>query len=162
MTIPTTPGIPARARTSRGGLLVKRPMTFLLPLLAVTCLVVAGPITPASAATSVSDQDQLVFPPQGDSECKSHGDPVRLRGRYAWRSFSGRLPNGGRSSNLRTLRFRGRYHLTVCRTPHRRSYEIKAILTNVRTGGEAINRHTLFALGSGDFVWGTELERTRR
>jgi hypothetical protein len=144
---------------------MKRPMTFLVPLLAVTCLAVAGPITTASAVTSVSDEDQLAFPPRGDSECKSHGSSVRLRGLYAWRSFSGRSGEGGRTANLRTLRFRGRYHLTVCRIPRRRSYEIKATVTNVRTGGEAINQTFLFGAGRNDiddFIWGTELEHPRR
>jgi hypothetical protein len=177
MNIATTPGTPARARTSSTNsfaanprassisLPMKRPMTFLVPLLAVTCLAAAGPTTSASAATSVSDEDQLAFPPQGDSECKSHGDPIRLRGWYAWRSFSARSREGGRTANLRTLRFRGQYHLTVCRIPRRRSYEIKATVTNVRTGGEAINQTFLFGGGPGDiddFTWGTELEHTRR
>jgi hypothetical protein len=142
---------------------MKRPMTFLVPLLAVTCLAVAGPISTASAVTSVSDEDQLTFPPRGDSECKSHGSSVRLRGRYSWRSYSARHGRG-RSQNLRTLRFRGRYYLTVCRIPHRRSYEIKATLTNVRTGGKAVNQHLLFGKfnDAGDFYWGTELEHPRR
>jgi hypothetical protein len=142
---------------------MKRSTTFLVPLVAVACLAVAGQTATASAATSVSDTDQLAFPPQGDSECKSHGGALKLRGSYAWRSYSALLGRG-RTANLRTLRFRGRYRLTVCRIPRRRSYEIKATLTNVRTGGEAVNQSFLFAKRNSvsDYTWGTELERTRR
>jgi hypothetical protein len=143
---------------------VRRLLTVLVPILAVVCLAVAGPIAPASAATSVDVRDQqLVFPPNRHAEkCKSHGAPIRLTGRWMFRAYVGKHGKG-RTTNVRgPLRFQGRYYLTVCIEAHRRTYEIEATLTNARTGGKAFVRQLLFAGGgSGDYNWGTELVRPR-
>jgi hypothetical protein len=143
---------------------VRRLLTVLAPVLAVVSLAVAGPIAPASAATSVDViGQQLVFPPNRHAErCKSHGAPIRLRGRWMFRAYVGKHGKG-RTTNIRgPLKLQGRYYLTVCIEAHRRTYEIEATLTNARTGGRAVVRQLLFATGgSGDYDWGTELVRRR-
>jgi hypothetical protein len=138
---------------------VKRLMTLLIPVLAVAGLSVAGPIAPASAATSVDViGQQLTFPPNRFAErCKSHGAAIRLKGRYTFRAYVARHGRG-RTTNIRgPLRLNGRYYLTVCLEAHRRTYEVEATITNARTGGRAVVRQLLFDGGDADYDWGTEI-----
>lgn len=137
---------------------MKRLMTLLAPVLAVTCLAVAGPISPASAVTSVGDTSKLAFPPRGKTQCRAH-TPLKLRGVYIWRTFIGRHGKG-RTSNVRPrMRLRGRYTFVVCLEAHRRTYEVEARITNSRTGGTAVNRQLLFKRkgAAADYDWGTEI-----
>jgi hypothetical protein len=138
---------------------VKRLTTFLVSVLAVAGVAVAGPISPASAATSVDVRaQQLTFPPNRFAErCKSHGAPIRLKGPYTFRAYVARHGKG-RTTNIRgPLKLNGRYYLTVCLEAHRRTYEVEATITNARTGGKAFVRQLLFGGGDGDYDWGTEL-----
>jgi hypothetical protein len=143
---------------------MRRLPTLLAPVLAVASFAVAGPIAPASAATSVDViAQQLVFPPNRHAEkCKSHGAPIRLRGRYTFLAYVGKHGRG-RTSHLRgPLKLQGGYYLRVCIEAHRRTYEIEATITNARTGGRAVVRQLLFGgAGSGDYDWGTELVHRR-
>jgi hypothetical protein len=140
---------------------VKRLTTLLVPVLAVAGLAVAGPISPASAATSVDViAQQLTFPPSRFAErCESHGGPIRLRGRYTFRAYVA-VHGKGRTTNVRgPLKLKGHYHLTVCLEAHRRTYEVEATITNVRTGGKAYVRQLLFGKKgtARDYDWGTQL-----
>jgi hypothetical protein len=122
----------------------------------------AGPVSPASAATWRHATDYLHFPPwQQRGECLL-AYWIELNGTYHWRAFTTHWAHPRNpAAHSRRVRLRGLYKWFVCRDHLRTGYRIRTAITNSHTGGTVYLEHHEFGgrYGDGNYDWGSTIER---
>ena len=123
----------------------------------------AGPVSPASATTSLQAHNYLHFPPwRPTGRFCLRPRQLQLNGTYAWRAFTAHWAHPrNRFWQGRRVRLRGRYAWFVCRQHLAKGYRIDTALTNQTGGGQVELSHHQFGgvYGDGSYDWGSTLDR---
>ena len=126
----------------------------------------AGPVSSASATTSIDMLNFLNFPHRGSqSSICSVARRLRLSGTYGFRAYAAhRLHPNQFFAATRRLRLRGVYAWQVCLLRNLDGpYGIQARIRNMATGGRAKVQHNEYGgvWGDGYYDWGSTIDNVR-